>query len=324
MSEWNKSLSTYKPNLVYSRKGLFRKILLGIALILIALYIIHFILYFAFVPKQPDIFTGLKKPMLIAHQGGEQLAPSNTIIAFDLARQYEVDVLETDIHMTKDGHLVAIHDATVDRTTNGTGRVDSFTLAELQQLDAGYHFKDLNGNYSYRGKGAYIPTLEELFQRYGQDYYFNVEIKDRYPQDGESEIEQKLWELIKKYNLQSKVIVASFDNSIVKRYEEFAQGESPLGAGKAEVVKFVLTSKAFLSGYYRPGSQVLQIPTENSGFNLKTKQIIKDAHRLNMQVHYWTINDKETMRDLLELGADGIMTDRPDLLLEVMKEMGFK
>lgn len=327
MSLSNKNLSGYKPKLVYSKRkfgGVIKKFLIGLVLLLVTVYAINFIMYFLFVPKQSDVFSGLKKPLLISHQGGEHLAPSNTIPAFDLAREYSTDVMETDIHMTKDGHLVAIHDATVDRTTNGTGRVDSFNLAELQKLDAGYHFKDLDGKYSYRGKGVYVPTLEELFERYGKDYYFNVEIKARYPQEEESQIEQKLWELIKKFNMQSKVIVNSFDNSIVQSYEKHAKGESPLGAGRKEVTKFVVTSKAFLKGFYRPSSQVLQIPTEDSGINLKSKSLIDDAHRLNMQVHYWTINDKATMKELIELGADGIMTDRPDLLLEVMKEMGLK
>jgi len=311
------------PKTSYKRKR-GRRVRNIIFIILGLIIVIYLLLYFVFVPKQPDVFAGLKKPLLIAHQGGEQLAPSNTIMAFDLAKQYDVDVLETDIHMTKDGQLVTIHDATVDRTTDGKGRVDSFTLEELQKLDAGYYFKDLQGNYSFRGKGAYIPTLEELFQKYGKEYYFNVEIKDRYPQTGDSTIEQKLWELIQKYGLEKKVIVNSFDNSIVQRFQDFAKGEVPLGAGKAEVIKFVIANKAFLPGFYRPSSQVLQIPTADSGFDLKTQPVIDDAHRLNMQVHYWTINDKDMMKELINKGADGIMTDRPDLLYEVMKEMGFK
>jgi len=317
------NLNGYVPKMAYKRKrkGLVRRSLLALLFLAIVAYLL---MYFVFVPKQPDVFPELKKPLLIAHQGGELLAPSNTMIAFEQARQYDIDMMETDIHMTKDGHLVMIHDATVDRTTNGTGRVDSYTLEELQKLDAGYRFTDLNGETSFRGKGAYIPTLEELFQKYGKDYYFNVEIKDRYPQTGESTIEQKLWELIEKYGLQKKVIVTSFDNAIVQRFDDFANGQVALGAGKAEVIRYVLTSKAFLPGFYRPGSQVLQLPTADSGFDLSTERIIDDAHRLNMQVHYWTIDDKETMKLLIERGADGIMTNRPDLLLEVMKEMGLK
>ncbi|WP_442601708.1 glycerophosphodiester phosphodiesterase [Paenibacillus sp. KN14-4R] len=304
-----------------SRKRIMLYSILGLIIVIIAA---HTVMYYGFVPKQKDVFVGLKKPLNIAHQGGELLAPSNTMPAFDVADSLNVDVLETDIHMTKDGHLVTIHDATVDRTTNGKGRVDSYTLSELQKLDAGYQFKDLKGEYSYRGKGAYIPTLEEVFAKYGSKYHFNVEIKDSYPIGKPSEIEQKLWDLIRKYHLEDKVIMNSFDNGIVQKFSALSGDRVPLGAGKAEVIKFVIANKIFLPGFYRPSSQVLQIPTADSGFDLSTKRIIENAHRLNMQVHYWTIDDKPTMKKLIELGADGVMTNRPDLLKEVITEMGLK
>jgi len=303
------------------------KTILMIFLLLIILFIVvHSVMYFLFVPKQPTVYPDLagKRPLIIAHQGGELLAPSNTMAAFDLAYSLGADVLETDIHMTKDGHLVTIHDATVDRTTNGTGRVDQYTLEELQKLDAGYHFKDLEGNYSYRGKGVYIPTLEELFAKYGDKSYFNVEIKDSYPKDGESQIEKKLWELIQKYHLEKKVVVSAFNNELLQKFNSYAKGAVALGAGRSEVTKFVVLHKAFLPGFYRPQAQAIQIPTEDSGINLKSKGLIKAAHRLNMIVQYWTIDDKETMRELIELGADGIMTNRPDLLHELLEEMGYR
>ncbi|MCR8645597.1 glycerophosphodiester phosphodiesterase [Paenibacillus sp. N1-5-1-14] len=304
-----------------SRKRITLYSILGLIVVILA---VHTVMYYGFVPKQKDVYVGMKKPLNIAHQGGEDLAPSNTMAAFAIADSLEVDALETDIHMTKDGHLVTIHDATVDRTTNGKGRVDSYTLAELQKLDAGYHFKDLNGQYSYRGKGVYIPTLDEVFAAYGSKYYFTVEIKESYPIGKPSEIEQKLWDLIRKYKLEDKVIMNSFDNDIVSKFSDLSGNRVPLGAGKAEVIKFVIANKLFLPGFYRPSSQVLQIPTEDSGFNLSTKRIIENAHRLNMQVHYWTIDDKPTMKKLIELGADGIMSNRPDLLKEVIEEMGLK
>ncbi|RAV09225.1 glycerophosphodiester phosphodiesterase [Paenibacillus contaminans] len=314
--------SSTRPAAVGRKRG--RSALRIVLAIIVTVLIVHTFMYYVFVPKQPDVFQALQKPLNIAHQGGELLAPSNTMAAFDIAHSLGVDVLETDIHMTKDGRLVTIHDATVDRTTDGKGRVDSFTLEELQKLDAGYTFEDLKGEKSYRGKGAYIPELDELFAKYGKEHYFNIEIKDTYPKTGESQIERKLWELIEKYGLEKKVIVNSFDNGIVKRFNEFAGNKVAIGAGKSEVVKFVLAHKALLPGFYRPGAQVLQIPTENSGFNLKTRSLIEGAHRLNMQVHYWTIDDKAEMKELIELGADGIMTNRPDLLKEVIQEMGLK
>ncbi|GER92239.1 hypothetical protein KDW_64010 [Dictyobacter vulcani] len=131
-----------------------------------------------------------------------------------------VDFLDIDVHMTRDGHLVGIHDATVDRTTNGQGRVDSYTLAELQQLDAGYHFQDLQGTNSYRGRGVKIPALEEIFQTYAAKYHLHFEIKDAYPKSGPSQIEEKLWALIQRYGVEERVIVSSFIQAVVTRFQK--------------------------------------------------------------------------------------------------------
>ncbi len=132
----------------------------------------------------PILFPALAKPYILAHQGGELLAPTNTMAAFAVADSIGVDFLDIDVHMTKDGHLVGIHDSTVDRTTNGRGRVDSYTLAELQKLDAGYRFQDVRGAYSYRGKGVRIPELEEVFATYAASCYLHFEVKDVYPKNG--------------------------------------------------------------------------------------------------------------------------------------------
>jgi len=271
---------------------------------------------------QHSFFPALKKPYAFAHQGGELLAPTNTLVAFEnaLAIGYS-DFLDIDVHMTKDGHLVGIHDATVDRTTNGQGRVDSFTLSELQKLDAGYTFCDLEGNYSYRGKGVYIPTLEEVFSKYSSQIYLHFEIKDIYPKGGPSQIEEKLWALIQKYHMEGKTIVASFNQEIVDRFKKLSQGLVATGAGRAEIAQFTLAHKLGLPKFYRQRSTALEIPTTSTGFNLKDRKLIAGAHRLGIDVHYWTIDAKAEMRELIELGADGIFTNRPDLLKELLLEM---
>jgi glycerophosphoryl diester phosphodiesterase len=283
---------------------------------------IYLILYFLIVPDREDkaFFQDRELPLVIAHQGGNLLSPSSTIVGFDKAVELGVDVLEYDIHITKDGHLVLIHDPTVDPTTNGTGKVEDLTLEELQVLDAGYTFKDLEGNYSYRGKGVYIPTLEEVFQRYG-DILHNIEIKDDNPIEREEEIVEKLWGLIQKYKLEDKVLIASFDQELIDKFKNLAKEKVAVSGGKSEVTRFVILNKFFMAPFYKPTVDAVQIPTESSGFDLKTKNIIKGTGRLNLHLHYWTINDEETMRELIELGASGwIITDRPDILMEVVKE----
>lgn len=297
------------------------KLLLSIFFPVLIILFLYFHFSIGPVRESKPFFKG-NRPLVIAHQGGELLAPSNTLIAFDKAYKMGVDVLEFDIHMTKDGHLVAIHDATVDRTTNGSGRVDSYTLKELQKLDAGYRFKDLNGEYSYRGKGAYIPTVEEIFKRY-PDIRMNIEIKDAYPIGEPSQIEERFWNLIKKYNMQDKILVASFSQDIIDRFNEYTGGQVAVSAAREETKKFVIYHKIFLNGLFNPTTDAFQIPMENSGLNLTGESLIKAAHKLNMDVHYWTIDDPKSMKMLLERGADGIITNRPDQLIEVMEEMGY-
>lgn len=257
--------------------------------------------------------------MVIAHQGGELLAPSNTVIAFANAANMGVDVLDTDLHITKDGYLVAIHDPTVDQTTNGHGAVKDLTLKEIQSLDAGYHFKDLQGSYSYRGKGAYIPTAEELFQKFG-NFRWSMEIKDDNPPSRYNEMAKKLWALIQKYHMEDKVYISSFDQNILSTFNKYAKGRVALSAGKQEVTKFVIFHKFFLRDLYQPQVDAFDIPTASSGFDLTDKKLIDGAHRRGMKVDYWTIDDTKTMQKLIDEGADGIQTNRPDILLKLLNK----
>jgi glycerophosphoryl diester phosphodiesterase len=271
---------------------------------------------------QSLIFPALKRPLILAHQGGELLAPTNTMAAFAVADAIGgVDFLDIDVHMTRDGHLVGIHDSTVDRTTEGHGRVDSYTLADLQKLDAGYRFRDLQGEYSYRGKGVRIPALEEVFDVYASKYYLHFEVKDVYPRGGPSQVEEKLWKLISDFHMEKKAIVSSFQQRIVERFNQLARGQVVIGAGRSEVMRFVMAHTSRLPLLYRRYSHVLEIPLTSNGINLKRRGLIEKAHGLGMEVYYWTVDDVPTMRELIELGADGLFTNRPDLLKEVIQEM---
>ncbi|CAG9620205.1 glycerophosphodiester phosphodiesterase [Sutcliffiella rhizosphaerae] len=282
-------------------------------------------LLFTFLPinklSPKPFFQNNGRPLVIAHQGGEHLAPSNTMVAFEQAAAMGVDVLETDIHITKDGYLVAIHDPTVDRTTNGQGKVTDLTLKEIQDLDAGYHFLDLEGNNSFRNKGVQIPTVEEMFQAF-PDIKIEIEIKDTNPPERYEEISKKLWELAVQYQREDSLLVASFDQEILATFNEYTNGRVAIVGGRQEITRFVIFHKLFARGLYVPQVDAFQMPEQESIFDLTNKRLIKDAQRSGVQVHYWTIDDKETMSELLEKGADGILTNRPDLLLEVMQEMG--
>ncbi|RDW16630.1 glycerophosphodiester phosphodiesterase [Oceanobacillus chungangensis] len=261
------------------------------------------------------------KPLVIAHGGGNDLAPSNTLAAFTNAYALGVDVIEFDIHMTEDGHLVSIHDPTVDRTTNGTGRVNEMKLAEIQSLDAAANFQNLDGEYSYRGKGVYIPTVNDIFAIINDpDMLYTIEIKDSNDPKLYRDMCQSLWSVIQDYGLEENVIIASFDQEIVDMVTDVSGGKALVSGGRQEITKFVVFHKLFLNGLYKQNVHALQIPTEDSNINLQDRKLIRGAEHRGMDVHYWTINDKETMQELINLGADGIMTDRPDLLIDLLKD----
>lgn len=310
--------STTQTSKKRSKKSIVLKSIAAIFGVIILLYLL---LLFVFIPERDvhPFFTHHDGPLNIAHQGGYHLAPSSSIAAFDKAVEIGAHVLEYDLHITKDGYLALIHDPTVDRTTDGSGTVAEMTLAEVQALDAGYAFKDLQGEHSYRGQGVYIPDQREIFERY-PDMLHLIEIKDTNPYDRMDEIILTLWELIVEYNMQDKVLIASFDSFILDRVTALTDGQAATGGGKKETTFFVVAHKFFLHPFYFPKVDSFQLPLSQAGFDLTDRKLIRGAERLNQQVHYWTINDKETMLMLLENGAHGIITDRPDLMQEAIEE----
>ena len=256
----------------------------------------------------------------IAHRGGRGLAPEGTIAAFDNAVSLNVDMFEFDTHITKDGHLVVIHDATVDRITNGSGWVNDMTLEEVQSLDAGYNFKDANGAYSFRDQGVYIPTVAEVFERYPNMRHL-IEMKDTNEAHLYEDVIQELWRLIQEYNMEDNVMVGSFDHDINERFEAVTWGQIPIGAGESEVRQFVKKHVPYLNGLAKSSVDSLQLPTSGEGYDLTTSNIIQSAKKRNMSLYYWTINDEEQMRELIAKGVDGIITDYPDRLRRVLAEV---
>lgn len=263
-------------------------------------------------PVADHPYFDYERPLVLAHQGGNHLWPDNTMLAFRNAYDMGVDVLEMDVHQSSDGHLVVIHDDTVDRTTNGTGRVSELTLSELQALDAAYnwpHHVD-TGEHPYRGQGVRIPTLREVFEAF-PDIRMNVEIKQQDPP-----IVDALGELIDEFERWDRTLVASFSSreltALRRRYPQ-----AITSAGQAEVTGFFVLNTVFLSDIYFPAAEAFQVPEYSGSLHVLTPRFIRAARRQNLDVHAWTINDRETMQRLLDLGVDGIITDRPDLALEL-------
>ncbi|MGD9363452.1 MAG: glycerophosphodiester phosphodiesterase [Desulfobacterales bacterium] len=254
------------------------------------------------------------KFLVIAHRGGPSLGPESTLYTFRKAVKLGVDVLEMDVRSTRDGQLVILHDDTVSRTTNATGPVQNYTLVDLKKLDAAHRWSPDNGQtYPLRNKGVQIPTLPEVFEAFPQTK-LNLEIKE----DRSSAI-QSLCSLIRDHQMTSNVVVASFDTDSLKEFRRLCP-QVATSAGASEAQLFFWLQKAYLEAAYSPDAQVLQVPEALGDFRIVNKRFIDAAHARNMRVQVWSVNDVTSMQRLLELGVDGIMTDYPQRLIEVLKK----
>jgi len=290
-----------------------RRFLRGL-LIVVGVVIVVLVALALLMPNAPDYsFFESDRPMIIAHQGGEGLRPSNTMIAFENAVALGVDVLEMDVHSTRDGALVLIHDDTVDRTTDGTGRVNDLTLAEIQQLDAGdYWTPDDGATYPYRGQGARIPTLDEVLSAFPQ-MKFNIEIKQTEPP-----IASSLCESLRAHGLTDRTLVASFHPTAMNEFRA-ACPEVATSMVEDEIRPFFILNTIFLGALYRPPGAAFQVPEYSGNRRVLTPRFVRGAHGNNVAVHPWTIDDPADMARFLDMGVDGIITDRPDLMIELLQ-----
>jgi glycerophosphoryl diester phosphodiesterase len=251
--------------------------------------------------------------MVIAHRGGRSLGPESTLYTFQRAVDLGVDVLEMDVQCTRDGQIVILHDETVDRTTNATGAVKNYTLAELKKLNAAYGWSPDNGRtYPLRNKEVKIPTLSEVFAAFPETR-MNIEIKDAQPN-----VIPSLCSLIRDYHMSEKVLVASFDAGRLKAFRSVCP-EVATSAGTAEAILFYLLQRMHLESVYSPDVQALQVPEKYGDGRVVTRRFLEAAHARNMRVQVWTANDVDSMKRLLKLGVDGIMTDDPQRLLKILK-----
>lgn len=264
----------------------------------------------------PSLAEIQRCPLVMAHRGGGGLWPENTIYGFEMAVELGVDVLETDIYATADGVLVLSHDGMVDRTTNGSGPISALTLEQLKTLDAGYKWTADGGKtFPFRGLGITVPTLEEVFTNLPKDVRLNMDIKQVHP----SQV-SPLCELIRGYDMVDRVMMASFSSKVIKAFRR-ACPEVATSAGRGEVTLFYIMNLVCLGAAYRPSCQAFQVPEYSGGLRVLTKRFVDGAHNLNLEVHAWTINELSDMMRMLVLGVDGIITDYPDRLIDLLREL---
>ncbi len=301
------------------------------------------------VAENPFVVKKGELPMIAAHRGGGDNNPENTMLAFrEAVKTIGVDIIESDLYLTKDGYLVYNHDSYIDETCNINGDltldeveelcedkanrhyIEDMTLAELQQYNFGYYFEDEKGERIYKdatdleGMGLQIATVDQLFEEFYEEYpelLFIVEIKN----SGELGYEacRILSETLNQYpNYRDQIVVGTFHDEIEvelkAKYDDLMRG-APTGTA----AKFVLTTFTGVNLFDNSDFACLQIPTSyDLGVEvfLDSQMIINRAHRRNVAVQYWTINDADEMRELIELGCDCIMTDNPVLLKQVLDE----
>ena len=301
------------------------------------------------VESNPFIVKRGELPMIAAHRGGGACNPENTMLAFrEAVNTFDVDIIESDLYLTKDGYLVYNHDDYIDETCNVNGDISldevkelckdeakrhyikDMTLEELREYNFGYYFTDKNGDRIYKdvsdiaAKGLQIATIDQLFEEFYAEHselLFIVEIKNSQEQGYEAC--RILQETLKKYpKYMEHIVVGTFHDEIEQehktKYPDLYRG-APVGTA----AKFIITQMLGVNIFDDGDFACLQIPTSyDVGITvaLDQKTFVDRAHKRNIAVQYWTINDEETMHKLIKLGCDCIMTDDPQLLKSVLEQ----
>ena len=253
-------------------------------------------------------YLSAEHPIRMAHRGSRVLWPENTMHAFHGAVALGYRYIETDVRITKDRQVVVFHDATLERTTNGVGKVADWYLADVRSLDAGYRFNH-EGGHPLRGKGIGISTLAEVFAEF-PDVHFNIDLKG-------AGMEWAVADVIRAAGREESVLIGSFVGHRTAKFRRVTGGSVATSAGPRDTLAMWAASRRRRS-VSRP-VEAYQIPFNYKSLPIDQKYV--DAiHDAGAHVHFWTVNEKHDMHRMLDLGADGIVTDRPDLLNEVIDE----
>lgn len=253
--------------------------------------------------------------LVVGHRGAAGLAPENTLLSIETALDLGVDMVEIDVHLTADGNFAVIHDPTVDRTTDGTGVVAEMGWDELQQLDAGYRFSPDGRTFPHRSQGLAVPDLESVFEAFPQTLFL-IEVKEDDPL-----VAERLAESIVRAAVTDRVIVAGAGDGVIKSFRSLLP-TVPTGAARSEGTRFFIASRLGLDAFVKPQWDFLFAPPKLYGITVVTPGLIQAASRKGRDVYAWTINDPDHARELVQMGVRGIVTDFPDRIIPVVREIG--
>lgn len=252
-------------------------------------------------------------PIAFAHRGGAGEAPENTLEAFEIAVALGYRFLETDAHLTRDGVLVAFHDARLERVTDRPGAIAELSIAEVEAADAGYAFSPEGASdFPFRGRGVRVPRLEEVLLRW-PEARVNIDPKS-------DACVAPLAGLLDRLGAWERVCMGSFSDVRLRRIRTLGRGRACTSMGPRAVA--VARVAATAGAMPRAGADCVQVPIRRGPFPIVTRRFVEAAHRADLPVHVWTVNDEPTMDALLDLGVDGLMSDRLRLLADVLARRG--
>ncbi|MBD3160284.1 MAG: hypothetical protein GF309_16010 [Candidatus Lokiarchaeota archaeon] len=267
--------------------------------------------------RQSVLRDNRRYPLIMAHRGDPTCAIENTLSSISSAVQLGVDVVEIDIRMTRDGKLVLFHDETLERLTGIGKPVEAMVLDEIQQIRLGSESepdeqREENQMFLHR-----IPSLDQVFQHFPRTK-FNMDIKSENPKAPEI-----LADIISQYNKEQEVIVASFHAKQISYFREMCP-EIVTAAHPNEVYRFLFGSKLRLLSLLARNTEydALQVPPKQGPITVVDKRFLAEAHKRDIEVHVWTINEESEMERLTMLGVDGIFTDYPEKMFNVLNQLG--
>jgi len=258
---------------------------------------------------ETEFFTP-PRPRVMAHRGASGEYPENTMPAFRAALEAGADYIELDVHCTRDGEVVVVHDEDLSRVASDDRLVREMTMAELEVVDAGFNFSPDGARWPFRGQGIRVPRLAEVLQAW-PGMRFVIEFKPE-----AAAIADATFEVVRRSGMARRVLFASEHLPPIARARELSP-QIPTNLPAAEILSFLqaLTNQA---STYDATGDALQIPPEYRGQRLATAEVVAAAHRNGLEVHVWTVNDPAEMKELLGLGVDGIITDYSSRLLALL------
>ena len=258
--------------------------------------------------------VAIGRPLVIAHRGASGTHPENTLPAFLRAIELGSDIIELDLRMTKDAHVVVFHDASVERVTNGQGQVENLTLAQIKALDAGFSFTlDGGKTFPFRGQGITVPTLEEVLSALPEQLLM-LELKV-----GSNRMIRQVIATLRRLKAIERVSVELF--SIKTKMAQLMRRLEPnltTGHTRAELVRFVALAKLGLARRFRRCGFSIEMPPRRNRLAVSSKRTLRAAARNGIPMFVWTVNNEKDMRRFLDWGAAGLFTDHPEALRKLV------